>query len=91
MRVTFTLQVASVMKFCAYLKTVEEDAPPSLHGKFLTYKQLKKFLKYRVRRLELAARGAHAGGPSTDLRRSTRQQVLEMLQEQLCVIDRYES
>lgn len=77
------------MKFCAYLKSVDEDAPAAFRGKFLNYKQLKKFLKYRARRIDLASKGVVVGTTLGELVRSSRQEVTELLQEQLRLVDRY--
>ena len=86
-----SVTVCCSMKFCAYLKHVEGDAPKCFRGKFLDYKKLKKYLKYRARRIELASKGLPAGASLPDLVRSSQQEVASMLQDQLIVIDQYAS
>lgn len=75
------------MKFCAYLNAVNEDAPEALRGKFINYKRVKKFLKYRARRVELASRGIPLNADAFELRRGSQQEVAELLQEQLRLVD----
>ena len=75
------------MKFCAYLKSVDEDAPAGLRGRFLNYKRLKKFMKFRARRVQLACKGVPVGVSVRELVRSSQQEVATMLQDQLSSID----
>lgn len=39
------------MKFCAYLKKVDGNAPSAFKGGFVNYKTLKKFIKFRAKRV----------------------------------------
>ncbi|KAK9811009.1 hypothetical protein WJX73_005754 [Symbiochloris irregularis] len=75
------------MKFQHYLKSVDEDAPVALRGRFLNYKRLKKFIKYRARRVGLASRGTPVGINLYDLIKTSQREVAQMLQEQLDVVD----
>lgn len=75
------------MKFQQHLKGVDEDAPAALRGKFLNYKRLKKFIKYRGLRVDLAAKGTPVGINLHDLIKTSQQEVATMVREQLDIVD----
>lgn len=73
------------MKFCAYLKKVDDNVPAVFKGGFLNYKALKKFIKYRARRLEASEPDSHA---REELALTSERDIFFMLCNQLKEVDR---
>ena len=73
------------MKFCAYLKKVDSNAPTVFKGGFLNYKALKKFIKYRARRLATTHPQSHA---REELMLASEREIFFMLCNQLKEVDR---
>ena len=74
-----------VMKFCAYLKKVDGNAPAVFKGGFLNYKALKKFIKYRARRVAATPENSHA---RDELMLASERDIFFMLCTQLKEVDR---
>ena len=73
------------MKFCAYLKKVDSDAPVVFKGGFLNYKALKKFIKYRARRVSATPPNSQA---RDELILTSERDIFFMLCSQLREVDR---
>ena len=71
------------MKFAQYLKLVDAGSPAVFRGSYLHYKGLKKFIKYRGRRMQQA----HSDEKDTLLVTAERD-IREMLCTQLRTVDR---
>ena len=71
------------MKFAQYLKLVDAGSPAVFRGSYLHYKGLKKFIKYRGRRMQQA----HSEEKDTLLVTAERE-IREMLCTQLRTVDR---
>ena len=76
---------AGSMKFCAYLKKVDTTAPAVFKGGFLNYKALKKYIKYRAKRVANTPPDSYA---RHELILTAEREIFLMLCTQLREVDR---